>query len=202
MPTKSIFNLVWYNHGISFVWLVESLSFLHRYQGIRPLVASGLHVSTAIAGFDIILLCLRHSPCPIDTVWLLGNLARATYVGSSDFMWPFSYDECDDENRDSQEVTACARVGHYGMQPGVGRGAPEIDVLEAMQGDHSKLPNTHVRRPYVSASLQVSSAETLWLKARQIDVMCFSFNRLDLLLFRLHQDSNEIVPSLENCLYL
>lgn len=89
-------------------------------------------------------------------VWLLGNLARATYVGSSDYMWPFSYDQCTEENRHSQEVNACSRVGHYGMQPGVGRGAPEIDVLEAMQGDHSKLPNTRIRRPYVSASLQVS----------------------------------------------
>ena len=76
-------------------------------------------------------------------------------MGSSDYMWPFSYDQCTEENRQSQEVNACSRVGHYGMEPGVGRGAPEIDVLEAMQGDHSKLPNTHIRRPYVSASLQV-----------------------------------------------
>jgi len=91
-------------------------------------------------------------------VWLLGNLARATYVGSSDFMWPFSYNKCNEENRVSQEIDACRRVGHYGMQPGRGRGAPEIDVLEAMQGDKSKLPNTHIRRPYVSASLQVGGA--------------------------------------------
>lgn len=93
------------------------------------------------------LLCLL--------VWLLGNLARATYVGSSDYMWPFSYNQCTEENRLSQEIDACSRVGHYGMDPGRGRGAPEIDVLEAMQGDRSRLPNTHIRRPYVSASLQV-----------------------------------------------
>ena len=27
-------------------------------------------------------------------MWLLGNLARATYVGSSNNVWPWSYDEC------------------------------------------------------------------------------------------------------------
>jgi Beta-glucan synthesis-associated protein SKN1/KRE6/Sbg1 len=89
-------------------------------------------------------------------VWLLGNLARATYVGSSDYMWPFSYNVCDQNTRHSQEVDSCLRVAHYGMKPGRGRGAPEIDVLEAMQGDNMKLPNTHIRRPYVSMSLQIA----------------------------------------------
>ncbi|MGK3749511.1 MAG: hypothetical protein ACI8RD_001806, partial [Bacillariaceae sp.] len=37
-----------------------------------------------------------------------------------------------------------------------GRGAPEIDVIEAMQGDAEKLPSTTVTRPYQSASFQVS----------------------------------------------
>jgi hypothetical protein len=89
------------------------------------------------------------------SVWLLGNLARATYVGSSEFVWPFSYNKCDPKSRMSQEINACSKVNHFGMKPGRGRGAPEIDVLEAMQGDTSKLPSTHVTRPYVSCSLQV-----------------------------------------------
>ena len=55
----------------------------------------------------------------------------------------------------SQEINACSNVGHYGMKPGRGRGAPEIDILEAMQGDTSELPHTHIKRPYVSMSLQV-----------------------------------------------
>lgn len=80
-------------------------------------------------------------------------------MGSSDYMWPFSFNKCDELGRASQEVNACSRVGHYGMKPGRGRGAPEIDVLEAMQGDNSKLPNTHIRRPYVSQSLQVRNEE-------------------------------------------
>jgi hypothetical protein len=57
---------------------------------------------------------------------------------------------------EEQETNACRKVGHYGMKPGVGRGAPEIDVLEAMGGDAGPLPNTPVERPYFSTSLQVS----------------------------------------------
>jgi hypothetical protein len=41
------------------------------------------------------------------------------------------------------------------MEPGVGRGAPEIDILEAMGGEKGKLPNSKVQRPYFSTSLQV-----------------------------------------------
>jgi hypothetical protein len=41
------------------------------------------------------------------------------------------------------------------MQPGVGRGAPEIDILETMGGEKGKLPNSAVQRPYFSTSLQV-----------------------------------------------
>lgn len=89
-------------------------------------------------------------------LWLLGNLARATFVGSSDYMWPWSYDVCDSENRYSQELNKCAARNHYGMKGFEGRGAPEIDLLEAMGGPPGKLPNTHIQRPYFSSSLQVA----------------------------------------------
>lgn len=89
-------------------------------------------------------------------LWMLGNLARATFVGSSDWVWPFSYDVCDPTKVQQQEINACRRVGHYGMQPGVGRGAPEIDILEAMGGEKGHLPNTPVQRPYFSTSLQIA----------------------------------------------
>ena len=89
-------------------------------------------------------------------VWLLGNLARATYVGSSDWVWPFSYEKCDLATRYSQEIDSCRKVSHYGMRPGVGRGAPEIDILEAMGGEPGPLPNTPIQRPYFSSSLQVA----------------------------------------------
>lgn len=88
-------------------------------------------------------------------MWLLGNLARATYVGSSDWVWPFSYDTCDMKRIYQQEVNACRKVNHYGMNVGIGRGAPEIDILEAMAGEKGKLPNTPIQRPYFSSSFQV-----------------------------------------------
>ena len=87
---------------------------------------------------------------------MLGNLARATYVGSSDYVWPYSYNKCDEEHRISQQISACDRVNHYGMQPYMGRGAPEIDVIEAMHGDEQKLPSTNITRPYQSCSFQVA----------------------------------------------
>ena len=89
-------------------------------------------------------------------LWLLGNLSRATFVGSSDWVWPFSYDVCDPEKMQQQEINACRRVSHYGLPKGVGRGAPEIDILEAMGGEKGALPNTPIQRPYFSSSLQIA----------------------------------------------
>jgi hypothetical protein len=89
-------------------------------------------------------------------LWMLGNLARATYVGSSNYIWPYSYNDCDEKNRHSQQISACSKVGHYGMSPGLGRGSPEIDILEAMMGSDEKLPSTNVTRPYFSTSLQIA----------------------------------------------
>lgn len=89
-------------------------------------------------------------------LWMLGNLVRGTYVGSSNWMWPYSYNECDEDNRKSQTISACSKVGHFGMEPGVGRGSAEIDILEAMMGSNEKLPNTNVTRPYFSSSLQIA----------------------------------------------
>lgn len=88
-------------------------------------------------------------------MWLLGNLARATYVGSSDNVWPWSYDICDPKGQHKQLVSKCNRVNHFDLHRHQGRGAPEIDILEAMPGKE-KLQNTPINRPYYSASLQVS----------------------------------------------
>lgn len=89
-------------------------------------------------------------------LWMLGNLARATYVGSSNFIWPYSYTQCDETNRHSQKISSCSKVGHFGMKPGRGRGSPEIDILEAMMGSDEKLPSTNITRPYFSTSLQIA----------------------------------------------
>ena len=105
---------------------------------------------------------------------MIGNLARATYVGSSDWMWPWSYNNCNERFRTSQEINACSKVNHYGMAPQQGRGAPEIDVIEAMQGDPEELPSTNISRPYQSASLQIAPGlehdrPTLGLKPRKVN---------------------------------
>lgn len=88
-------------------------------------------------------------------MWMLGNLARATYVGSSNNMWPWSYDSCEQSFQHQQLISACNTVNHYRMNPHKGRGAPEIDILESMSGSE-KLINTKIHRPYFSTSLQVA----------------------------------------------
>lgn len=35
-------------------------------------------------------------------MWLMGNLARATFVGSSENTWPWSYDKCDRQRQKGQ----------------------------------------------------------------------------------------------------
>eukprot|EP01038_Epipyxis_sp_PR26KG_P013633 gene13633-18294_t len=88
-------------------------------------------------------------------IWLLGNLARATYVGSSNNVWPWSYDTCNKDLQKQQEFSACNVVNHFDLHPKQGRGAPEIDILEAMPGDEI-LFNTPIKKPYYSASLQIA----------------------------------------------
>ena len=67
-------------------------------------------------------------------LWLLGNLARHTYVGSSTHVWPFTAHECNALTKYSQKLTGCNARAHYDLAPGFGRGAPEIDVFEMQPG--------------------------------------------------------------------
>ena len=59
-------------------------------------------------------------------LWLMGNLARATYVGSSENLWPWSSDVCNRKLQRGQLLSACNSVNHYNLPPYQGRGAPEI----------------------------------------------------------------------------
>jgi beta-glucanase (GH16 family) len=65
-------------------------------------------------------------------IWLMGNLGRALFTGSTARMWPYSYNECNDTVFDSQNqrISACDDNPGSGMNPNQGRGAPEIDILE------------------------------------------------------------------------
>lgn len=95
-------------------------------------------------------------------MWMLGNLARATYVGSSDNVWPWSYDTCSTtELQHQQLISACNRVNHFDLHPHQGRGAPEVDILEGMPGKEV-LVNTPINKPYYSLSYQVHSIFVLY----------------------------------------
>lgn len=74
----------------------------------------------------------------------MGNLGRPGYAGTTDGMWPYSYDdECDAGITANQSQTdglsylpgmrlpACTCDGEDHPSPGKSRSAPEIDVIEA-----------------------------------------------------------------------
>ncbi|KAL9001955.1 MAG: hypothetical protein Q9188_005099, partial [Gyalolechia gomerana] len=77
--------------------------------------------------------------------WAMGNLGRAGHAGTTDGMWPYSYndDKCDAGITANQSQTdglsylpgmrlpSCTCDGEDHPSPGKSRSAPEIDVLEA-----------------------------------------------------------------------
>eukprot|EP00934_Nitzschia_sp_Nitz4_P001055 Nitzschia sp. Nitz4//scaffold152_size53828//42992//44854//NITZ4_006750-RA/size53828-augustus-gene-0.93-mRNA-1//1//CDS//3329537226//1055//frame0 len=84
-------------------------------------------------------------------IWMMGNLGRATFVNSTEDMWPFSTNVCDKRTKHSQLVNSCwNRDEEEGMPWGRGRGAPEIDLLEVMMMDE------YFVSPVLSTSLQVA----------------------------------------------
>ena len=92
--------------------------------------------------------------------WLLGNMARHTYVGTSEHIWPWSSILCTAKSGDSQKVSGCDNVAHYGLQPRLGRGAPEIDVFEVQAGNihanQGPFFKSSVGQPFMSSSFQVA----------------------------------------------
>ena len=70
-------------------------------------------------------------------LWLFGNLGRAVFQNSNTGLWPWSYNECDEDlflppTGPPQRISAC---DHYdiekdGLHAYQGRGATELDVLE------------------------------------------------------------------------
>ncbi|KAI5962063.1 hypothetical protein KGF57_001508 [Candida theae] len=78
-------------------------------------------------------------------VWSLGNLARPGYLATTDGIWPYTYSECDlgitrnqstlNENMSylpGQRLSMCTCVGEDHPSLGIGRGAPEIDIIEGL----------------------------------------------------------------------
>lgn len=92
--------------------------------------------------------------------WLLGNIARHTYVGSTNHVWPWSSNVCTDKSRHAQKINGCMKAQHYGLKKGVGRGAPEIDIFEVQAGstkaNQGAFLESPVGQPFASTSFQVA----------------------------------------------
>jgi hypothetical protein len=93
----------------------------------------------------------------------MGNLARATFDGTTTSVWPWSYNRCDKEQvpyiNTKQKINACNKNPPSGFNPQQGRGAPEIDIFEVMPG-HEMPGHTETIRPFMSTSLQISPGIT------------------------------------------
>ncbi|EQC30509.1 hypothetical protein SDRG_11826 [Saprolegnia diclina VS20] len=70
-------------------------------------------------------------------LWMMGNLGRALFAASTNRMWPWTYSECDERYDSSQRISACNPNPGYGLHPNMGRGSPEIDILEGGGSDIS-----------------------------------------------------------------
>ncbi|KAG7401634.1 hypothetical protein PHYBOEH_000166 [Phytophthora boehmeriae] len=78
-------------------------------------------------------------------IWIMGNIGRAPFLGSQDGTWPWSFDVCapsvEKAEKVKQKINACGNLTNkhdkesypemYGLNPFQGRGATEIDVIEA-----------------------------------------------------------------------
>ncbi|KAI5961140.1 KRE6 [Candida margitis] len=104
-------------------------------------------------------------------LWTMGNLGRPGYLATTEGVWPYSYDSCDagiTPNQSSpdgisylpgQRLNKCTCSGESHPNPGVGRGAPEIDLIEAeiMIDSKNIKPNNGV----ASQSLQLAPMD-IW----------------------------------------
>ena len=92
--------------------------------------------------------------------WLLGNLARHTYVGSTNHVWPWSSDICTNKSQTAQRISGCMNSQHFDMKKGFGRGAPEIDIFEVQAGptprNNGDFWQSPVGQPYMTSSYQVA----------------------------------------------
>lgn len=76
-------------------------------------------------------------------VWSMGNLGKPGHLATTDGLWPYTYDDCDAGITPNQSMTdgtsklpgqklnSCTCRGEDHPNPGRGRGAPEIDIVEA-----------------------------------------------------------------------
>jgi beta-glucanase (GH16 family) len=100
-------------------------------------------------------------------VWTMGNLGRPGYLATTDGVWPYTYNTCDagiTPNQSAsdgmnflpgQKLSSCSCKGEDHPNPGTGRGAPEIDILEAAIEPSNLLG-------VVTQSFQVAPFDVFW----------------------------------------
>jgi beta-glucanase (GH16 family) len=100
--------------------------------------------------------------------WTMGNLGRPGYLSTTDGMWPYTYQACDvgiTPNQSSpdglsklpgQRLSSCTCDGEDHPTPGRGRGAPEIDIIEAGSTYSPRL------LPIATQSYQVAPFDINW----------------------------------------
>lgn len=84
-------------------------------------------------------------------VWSMGNLGRPGYKATTEGVWPYTYDSCDagiTPNQSmsdglsflpGQKLSSCTCKGEDHPNAGTGRGAPEIDILEASVDPNNRI---------------------------------------------------------------
>lgn len=84
-------------------------------------------------------------------LWTMGNLGRPGFMGTTEGVWPYTYDACDagiTANQSSpdgisylpgQRLNSCTCKGEDHPNRGTGRGAPEIDIIEGEVSSDLKL---------------------------------------------------------------
>ncbi|KAL4424790.1 hypothetical protein ABPG77_000830 [Micractinium sp. CCAP 211/92] len=113
-------------------------------------------------------------------LWLMGNLGRAGYLATTKGFWPFSYNSCGGGDVGpsaggadppvGQNITACPDPPgfdrtKFGLLPGQGRGAPEIDMLEVMVGSSRKRKPGSLPPPPAAPGQQVYPHALMTLQA-------------------------------------
>jgi beta-glucan synthesis-associated protein KRE6 len=100
-------------------------------------------------------------------IWTMGNLGRPGFKATTEGVWPYTYNSCDPgitPNQSApdglsylpgQKLSSCTCVGEDHPNPGTGRGAPEIDILEGSVDPTNRIG-------VVTQSFQVAPFDVFW----------------------------------------
>ncbi|MCJ1340753.1 hypothetical protein MMC09_006049 [Bachmanniomyces sp. S44760] len=110
--------------------------------------------------------------------WTMGNLGRPGYKATTEGLWPYTYNSCDSGITPNQSMTdgtsllpgqklpSCTCPDEDHPTPGTGRGAPEIDVIEA---------SAFSGMPVVTQSYQVAPFD-IWYQPNYDHLAIHSYN--------------------------